>query len=112
MEYESRDLIERFLIKIFMGTDELARVVFRVGPLSELGRVEYTGSNHPDLDVIMGAIMRRRLWDWSALSATLRQSLTMATGGRYVPRFHETPAPDGRGDDDMLRKCFRIRASV
>ena len=104
--------IDRFLIKIFMGTDELARVVFRVSPLSELGRVEYTGSDHPELNQIMGAIVRRELWDWPDLSETLRELLTMSTGGRYVPRFHDTPAPDGRGDDDRLRKCFRERASV
>ena len=104
--------IERFLIKIFMGTDELARVVFHVGPLSKLGRVEYTGSNHPELNRIMGSIVRRRLWDWPALAETLRQSLTMSTGGRYVLRFTETPVPDGRGEDDKLRKCFRSRASV
>ena len=105
------DTAERFLIKIFMGDDELARVVFRIGPLAKLGRVEYTGSDCPELDAIMGDIMRRRLWDWPALSEALRQSLTMTTGGRYVPRFHETPAPDGRGADDRLQRCF-TRASV
>ena len=98
--------IDRFPIKIFMGRDELARVVFRVEPLEELGRVEYTGGNDTELDAIMGVILRRRLWDWSALSATLRQSLTMSTGGRYVLRFHETPAPDGRGGDDSLNKAI------
>lgn len=104
--------VERFLIKIFMGRDELARAVFHVGPLSQLGFVEYSGSDHPELDAIMGTIVRRRLWTWPALTGALRQSLTMSTGGRYVLRFHETPVSDGRGDDDVLRKCFRERASV
>lgn len=103
---------DRFLIKIFMGTDELARVVFRIGHRAERGRLEYTGSGQPELDAIMATIMRRRLWGWPLLSETLCDELTMATGGRYIPRFHETPIPDGRGGDDSLRKCFRRRASV
>jgi len=105
-------MIDRFLIKIFMGTEELARVVFRVAPRAELGLVEYTGSAHQELDSIMGPIVRRGRWGWTALSSTLRESLTMSTGGRYVPRFHETPVSDGRGADDKLRKCFRSRASL
>ncbi len=101
-----------FLIKIFTGTVEVARVIFSIGPRADLGRVEYTGSDDPGLDAIMGSIVRRQTWDWSDLAATLRESLTMTTGGRYIPRFHETPVSDGRGGDEVLRRCFRRRASV
>ena len=103
---------DRFLIKIFMGTQELGRVVFRIDRRAEAGRIEYTWSDNAELDAIMETIVRRRWWRWKELSAALLQALTMSTGGRYVLRFTETPVPDGRGEDDKLRKCFRSRASV
>ncbi len=110
MEYENREIIECFLVKIFRGHDELARLVFRIGPRADLGRVEYPGSDDPELDAIMeSSIMQRRWWHWPALSTALTDNLTMATGGRYIPRFHQTPVPDGRGVEERLRKCFQMR---
>lgn len=103
-------VVDRFLVKIFRGHDELARLSFHINPRAVLGHVEYTGSTDAALDEIMSTITRVKWWPWPTLCSALIQRLTLSTGGRYIPRFHATPARDGRGTDEVLRKCFKMRA--